>query len=136
MRLHNSSISILFTAIIGVLAYVPHKRASDIHRLSQRQSASAVYDYVIIGGGTAGLVIASRLSENASISVAVIEAGGFYEQDNPVLSTTPGLDSSGCGADPADTNAIDWNFVTAPQSGVNNRQVHYARGKCLGGRSV
>jgi choline dehydrogenase len=40
---------------------------------------NAFYDYVIIGGGTAGNAIAARLAENASISVAIIEAGGFYE---------------------------------------------------------
>jgi choline dehydrogenase-like flavoprotein len=42
----------------------------------------ATYDYVVIGGGTAGLTIAARLAEDSDISVAVIEAGGFYQQDN------------------------------------------------------
>ena len=40
------------------------------------------FDYVIVGGGTAGLVVAMRLAENGSNTVAVIEAGGFYDQDN------------------------------------------------------
>lgn len=40
---------------------------------------SATYDYVIVGGGTAGLTLASRLSENSSVSVAVIEAGSLYQ---------------------------------------------------------
>jgi choline dehydrogenase len=43
---------------------------------------NATYDYVVIGGGTAGLAIAARLAEDSSVSVAVIEAGGFYEQEN------------------------------------------------------
>lgn len=43
---------------------------------------NSTYDYVIIGGGTAGLTIAMRLAENESLSVAVIEAGDFYEKDN------------------------------------------------------
>lgn len=43
---------------------------------------NASYDYVIVGGGTAGLTIAARLAENNTASVAVIEAGGFYEVDN------------------------------------------------------
>jgi len=95
-------------------------------------SSTASYDYIIVGGGTAGLVMASRLSENGSVSVAVIEAGGYYEQTHPNFRT-PALDGDGIGADPSSTNSIDWNFVTAPQKGANNRQLHYARGKCLGG---
>jgi hypothetical protein len=43
---------------------------------------NASYDYVIVGGGTGGLTIAARLAENKNISVAVIEAGGFYQVDN------------------------------------------------------
>lgn len=45
----------------------------------------------VCGGGNAGLAIGSRLSENPSISVAVIEAGGFYELDNGFYSEVPGL---------------------------------------------
>jgi choline dehydrogenase len=137
MRLCNSTIFLFFAAIIGALAYIPDIQASIRHRVNPRQitpTISEQYDYIIIGGGTAGLVMASRLSENSSISVAVIEAGGYYEQLDPVFSTTPGLDSDGVGSDPSSTNDIDWNFVTTPQCGINNRQIHYARGKCLGGR--
>lgn len=47
------------------------------------------YDYVVIGGGTAGLVVAHRLASNSSFSVAVIEAGGFYEMDNGNFSEIP-----------------------------------------------
>jgi hypothetical protein len=94
----------------------------------------STFDYVIIGGGTAGLVMANRLSQNPAVQVALIEAGGSYETNNPIFSTTPGLDGVGVGADPSSTNSIDWNFVTQPQSCLNNREVHYARGKCLGGR--
>ena len=47
------------------------------------------YDYVVVGGGTAGLVVARRLAANSSIKVAVIEAGGFYEFDNGNYSEVP-----------------------------------------------
>jgi ribulose 1,5-bisphosphate synthetase/thiazole synthase len=43
---------------------------------------NASYDYVIVGGGTGGLAIAARLAESKDTSVAVIEAGGFYQIDN------------------------------------------------------
>ena len=92
------------------------------------------YDYIIVGGGTAGLVLANRLSQNSAVQVALIEAGDFYETVDPVFSTTPGLDGIGIGSSPSSTNTIDWNFVTQPQACLGNRQIHYARGKCLGGR--
>ena len=95
------------------------------------------YDYVVVGGGTAGLAIAARLSENSRITVAVIEAGGKYQITNPLLSSTPAGDVIFAGASPSDTNPlVDWNFITVPQAGASNRKIHYARGKCLGGRRV
>lgn len=51
------------------------------------------YDYVIVGGGTAGLVVARRLAANSSVTVAVIEAGGFYELDNGNFSEIPAFAS-------------------------------------------
>lgn len=93
-------------------------------------AASQTYDFVIVGGGTAGLVLANRLSKNGKFSVVVIEAGGFYETDFPDAEI-PGMDIAAVG--PAG-NAIDWQFSTTPQTGANNRVIPYARGKCLGGR--
>lgn len=98
---------------------------------------SKEFDYVIVGGGTAGLTLANRLSEDPSISVAVVEAGSFYQITNPLLGKTPVGDVLFVGSDPSDTNPlVDWNFVTEPQRGANGRKIHYARGKCLGGRYV
>lgn len=79
--------------------------------------SNATFDYVIVGGGTAGLTVAARLAENPSLSVAVIEAGGFYEVDNGNRSVIPGLAVFYSGADPKDTQPlIDWGFVTTPQA--------------------
>lgn len=85
--------------------------------LTNQAAVNAVFDYVVVGGGTAGLVMAARLSENPSISIAVVEAGGFYEQDPTTsLLQIPLYDTLWTGKDPKDTNpAVDWGFVTTPQ---------------------
>lgn len=71
----------------------------------------AKFDYVIVGGGTAGLTIATRLAENPSLSIAIIEAGGFYEQEDGNLSVVPAYDAISLGS-----TVVDWNFVTTPQA--------------------
>ncbi|KAI5925276.1 GMC oxidoreductase [Camillea tinctor] len=100
------------------------------------ERADATYDYVIVGGGTAGLTLAARLSEDNVTTVAVIEAGTYYQISNPLLSQTPAGDIFWTGTSPLDVNpAVDWDFITTAQAGANNRELHYARGKCLGGSS-
>ncbi|KAL8727208.1 MAG: hypothetical protein Q9181_005793 [Wetmoreana brouardii] len=98
----------------------------------------ATFDYVVLGGGTAGLAIAGRLAANPGTSVAVIEAGGFYEIDNGNGSIIPALAPlQHIGSLPNDTQPlIDWSFVTVPQAGANHRRMHYAQGKTLGGSSA
>lgn len=77
---------------------------------------NASYDYVVVGGGTAGLTLATRLAEDPNISVAVIEAGGFYELDNGNRSVVPGYATYYTGSDPNDYQPlIDWGFSTVPQ---------------------
>ncbi|KAI4258501.1 MAG: hypothetical protein L6R42_005058 [Xanthoria sp. 1 TBL-2021] len=88
--------------------------------------------------GTAGLAIAGRLAANPAITVAVVEAGGFYEIDNGNGSVIPALAPlQHVGSLPNDTQPlIDWGFVTVPQAGANGPRMHYARGKTLGGSSA
>ncbi|MBK8015702.1 MAG: GMC family oxidoreductase N-terminal domain-containing protein [Betaproteobacteria bacterium] len=85
------------------------------------------YDYVIIGAGTAGCVLANRLSADPSKRVLLVEAGGnddYFWIHVPVgyLYTI---------ANPR----TDWCFKTSPQKGLNGRSIGYARGKVIGGCS-
>ena len=78
---------------------------------------NATYDYVVAGGGTGGLAIATRLAEDPNVSVAVIEAGGFYEIDNGNLSVVPGYANFYTGADSNNYQPlVDWDFTTTPQA--------------------
>ncbi|TVY80920.1 Dehydrogenase patE [Lachnellula suecica] len=98
---------------------------------------NATFDYVIVGGGTAGLAVAMRLAEDPSYTVAVVEAGGFYQIENGNQSVVPLYNSEFASIDDPTANpSVDWGFVTTPQPGANNRTLHYARGKTLGGSSA
>ena len=89
----------------------------------------ASFDYVVVGGGTAGLTIAARLAENPLTTVAVIEAGGFYQQSDGNISVIPGDCTLYTGTAPNNTDpAIDWGFVTVPQAvSVSSRTALNAR---------
>lgn len=77
----------------------------------------ATFDYVVVGGGNAGLTIAARLAENPCVSVAVIEAGSFYELDNGNWSQLPAYGAFWSGKDRSDVNPlVDWGFMTTPQT--------------------
>ncbi|KAJ7489573.1 pyranose dehydrogenase [Mycena latifolia] len=86
------------------------------------------YDFVIIGGGTAGLVVANRLTESPTFSVLVLEAG----VSNDVLDSTIPFIVSNLLA----RNIYDWNYTTTPQAGLNGRVLDYFRGHILGGCSA
>ncbi len=80
-------------------------------------SINNTFDYVVIGGGNAGLTIASRLSEQPSVRVAVVEAGNFYETTSGNFSSIPANEAFYNGKDPRDTNPLlDWGFTTIPQA--------------------
>nr|POE53519.1 dehydrogenase pate [Quercus suber] len=100
---------------------------------------NATYDYVIVGGGTAGLVVASRLVEsNRSLSVAVIEPGTFYEISNGNNSQVPAYSEASEDADITKyvNKWIDWDLITVPQAQFRGARIHYAQGKALGGSSA
>jgi choline dehydrogenase len=85
------------------------------------------YDYIIIGAGSAGCVLANRLSANGRFSVLVLEAGG---SDNRFWIQTP----IGYGKSFYD-ESVNWKYLTETDPGINNRRSYWPRGKVVGGSS-
>ncbi|GAA5989495.1 hypothetical protein JCM11641_007319 [Rhodosporidiobolus odoratus] len=86
------------------------------------------FDFVICGGGTAGCVLASRLTEDPSVSVLLIEAG---ESDQKQLFSKIPAGWGNLWKTPA-----EWNYSTVPQANLNGRELYQPRGKMLGGCSA
>ncbi|MDQ8044221.1 MAG: GMC family oxidoreductase N-terminal domain-containing protein [Patulibacter sp.] len=86
-----------------------------------------MYDYVIVGAGTAGCVLANRLSEDPGTRVLLIEAGG---KDRSINIKIPAAFPNQFG-----DKKLDWNFATEPEPAVDGRRLYIPRGKGLGGSS-
>lgn len=86
------------------------------------------FDYVIAGGGTAGLAVANRLTEDPTITVAVVEPGPDMRDDAGVLD----LNLAGVTYSPA----LDWNFNSTAQPQLSGRVIAHHAGKALGGTTV
>ncbi|KAL8803054.1 MAG: hypothetical protein Q9182_003424 [Xanthomendoza sp. 2 TL-2023] len=124
-------------AVEQLLEYVSGSTGHLLGSAFGAPGTNETFDYVIVGGGTAGLTIATRLAQDPAVTVAVVEAGGFYEIDNGNRSVVPGYANFYTGADPNNYQPlVDWGFTTVPQQQLGNRRVHYARGKTLGGSSA
>ncbi|KAK7458691.1 hypothetical protein VKT23_009690 [Stygiomarasmius scandens] len=87
------------------------------------------YDYIVIGGGTAGLTVASRLAEDKSKEILVLEAGPNAEGLQEVF--VPGLIGTG-----QSFTTLNWAYKTAPQVNLNNRTLTVNAGKALGGSTI
>lgn len=85
------------------------------------------FDYIIIGAGSSGCVIANRLSEDTRRSVAVVEAGG--RDLSPWLHIPVGYFKT------IKNSALNWMYETEPDPGLNGRSINWPRGKTLGGSS-
>lgn len=111
------------------------KTRADLGICAQRPGQT--FDYVIVGGGLAGLTVAERLSEDSSVTVAVIEAGDSgYSNDEKFTVPAGNVYDSAVGTQ------YDWQWTTSAQSGLLNpdgstgRQASWPRGKVLGGSSA
>jgi choline dehydrogenase len=87
------------------------------------------YDYVIVGGGSAGSALANRLSADAGTSVLVLEAGHSDYKIDPFVHMPAALPF------PIGSRFYDWKYETDPEPHLGGRRVYHARGKVLGGSS-
>jgi choline dehydrogenase-like flavoprotein len=115
-----NAILICITFILSLSTATPFQH-------SKRQNAGS-FDFIIAGGGTAGLALAARLTEDGTQSVLVLEAGS--RPDTVASYQAPGADLQVLGS------PIDWAFGSLPQPGLNGRQLIYNQGRCLGGSSA
>ncbi len=88
--------------------------------------APGAYDYIIVGSGSAGSVLANRLSADPAIKVLLIEAGG---SDKSLYVRMP------AGIAKLSTPQFDWQYNTAPQAAMAGRRMYWPRGRLLGGSS-
>ncbi|KAF8067881.1 aryl-alcohol oxidase precursor [Lyophyllum atratum] len=113
------------SALACFLFSLAFTRAEIISSLQQNTR----YDFVIVGGGTAGNVIANRLTENPKFKVLLLEAGG--SQEGVIAAMIPFL-----GGTLTPNTPYDWNYTTTPQVGLGGRSIPYPRGHILGGCST
>lgn len=98
---------------------------SDLDNSSEPAAASDTYDYIIVGAGSAGCVLAARLSEQPDVSVCIVEAGS---SDRHPFIHVPALVGAAIG-----TPRLNWRFLTQPQPGLGNRRIPVPRGRVVGG---
>ncbi|KAF6744686.1 aryl-alcohol oxidase [Ephemerocybe angulata] len=113
------ALSLFFASGISIAYGKVYNSLSD---LPNRQ-----YDFIVVGGGTAGPVIASRLTENARFTVLLVEAGP--DNEGVLAIQVPGLQNE------IDYSKYDWGYNSVPQAAAGNRTIKMARGHVLGGSS-
>ncbi len=87
------------------------------------------FDYIIVGGGSAGCVLANRLTEDPGTRVLVLEAGRSDWRIDPFIHMPAAL------MFPIGSSLYDWQYASEPEPFMHGRRIHHARGKVLGGSS-
>lgn len=110
--MYTSSLSLSLLAI-GLLSYCNSVSGSPAFpRSCPHPNLGQEFDYVIVGGGTSGLVLANRLTEQADVTIAVVEAGSFIEDSTGNFSQIPYEAFRFDGGEAQ----VEWNFKTTPQT--------------------
>ena len=86
-----------------------------------------IFDFIIVGSGSAGSVLANRLTETGKHNVLVLEYGG--SDIGPLIQMPSALSI------PLNTSTYNWGYMSEPEPGLNNRRISAPRGKVIGGSS-
>jgi choline dehydrogenase-like flavoprotein len=119
-----------FAKTLLAVSLIIINRQQEHDSLIDRQNIDNEYDYIVIGAGSSGSVVASRLSEHAEFKILVVEAGS----GETVVSDMPAMTKSLWGSE------MDWNFKISQQNnsfmGYNGNYGSYTQGKVMGGSST
>ncbi|KAJ3536614.1 hypothetical protein NMY22_g5955 [Coprinellus aureogranulatus] len=114
-----------FAALLSFLVLTVHVANATVYQSFDALPKNKQYDYIVVGGGIGGSVVANRLSENLFTSVLLIEAGP--DDDGELELAIPGNYPANI------SKRFHWNFTTTPQPGLGGRSIDYDRGFVLGG---
>ncbi|KAJ3572197.1 hypothetical protein NP233_g3243 [Leucocoprinus birnbaumii] len=120
----------LTKAFLALLPLLASKALAAIYDDPSQLPKGVTYDFIVVGAGTAGNVVANRLSENSKWKILVIEAGRYNQGFQDELIKIPFL-----GPQASPGTSFDWNYTTVPQPAINNQNIPFPRGYTLGGSS-
>lgn len=124
-----SSTVLVFPLLLTALSYYRYDELDPESKIIDQNTFFPTYDFIVVGGGSAGAVVANRLSEVANWKVLLIEAG----PDENEISDVPSLSAY------LQLSKLDWSYKTEPSNrsclGMKENRCNWPRGKVLGGSS-